>query len=154
MIARPISTTISVLWYNVYATNPANLRYGGNVYTNTSRSYSSGGLDDDPSLNAGVQRFAAVPTARAGLSAEETSGILQTPLVVLHTTGDEIVPIWHVDSYQTKVAAAGGRGLIVTRIQRYGHCNVTGNEILQAFSTLLQQSAQWRWQVALPIVQQ
>jgi hypothetical protein len=119
-----VSTTLDVLWYNVFATNVARDRYGGNAYDNTARVYA--GSVDDGSLNAGVQRFAADTQALAALGAEETSGRIRIPLVVVHTTGDPTVP------------------------ERYGHCAFESSEVLEAF-LILRQRAEERLRVYVPL---
>jgi len=132
-----ISNTIhTVLWYNVFATNDAIAKLGGQPFDNESRAYTGSANDD--ALNAGVQRFIAdLPALREVQAHYQTSGQLRVPLVTLHTTLDEIVPYWHEPLYRDKVVA---RGRAVrhdnTSVARYGHCNFTTAEVTQALALL------------------
>jgi pimeloyl-ACP methyl ester carboxylesterase len=144
-----VSTTLGVLWYNVFATNVARERYGGNAYDNTARVYA--GSVDDGSLNAGVQRFAADTQALAALGAEETSGRIRIPLVVVHTTGDPTVPFRQAERYLEKAEQAGlARNITLLRVERYGHCAFESSEVLEAF-LILRQRAEERLRVYVPL---
>jgi pimeloyl-ACP methyl ester carboxylesterase len=90
--SRTISTTQNLLWYNIVATNDARAQLGGNPYGNAGRVYA--GSSDDTQLNAGVQRFGADPAALAALARYQTIGRVINPLIVLHTTGDDVIPFW------------------------------------------------------------
>jgi pimeloyl-ACP methyl ester carboxylesterase len=129
-------TVVGVLWYNVFATNDAQQRLGGQPYENAGRMYS--GSDDDAALNAGVARHTADAVARSNVGPLETSGHLSVPLVTLHTTGDPIVPFLHEALYADKAAAAGASGLLEQRtVTRYGHCAFQQDELLGAFGDLV-----------------
>jgi pimeloyl-ACP methyl ester carboxylesterase len=137
-IASVGETVIGILWYNVFATEDAQLRLGGQPFDNTAREYT--GSADDAALNAGVARFTADPAARAALARFDASGELGVPLVTLHTTGDPIVPFLHESLYASKVSNAGASGrLIQQSAARYGHCEFTIAEVQSAFLTLIQQ---------------
>jgi len=127
------ATIKDLLWYNVFSTNDATAKLGGQPFSNATRLYQ--GSADDPVLNAGVARYSAADAALAALAAYETSGYLQRPLVTLHTTGDPIVPVWQATGYAAKVAAAGRtpfhEGFIV---EAYGHCRFTTIAVLSAFN--------------------
>lgn len=130
------TTTVNVLWYNVFGTNDATAKLGGNPYDNTSRLYR--GSTNDRKLNRNVQRFTADQTALDSLKAYETTGVLTIPLVTLHTTGDEVIPFWHEALYLEKVRAKGtGSFLTQSPVVRYGHCNFTTQEIVAAFLRLV-----------------
>lgn len=131
------STVAGVLWYNVFATNEAAARLGGQSFDNESRVYQGSTRDD--ALNAGVARFSADPVARAELVERyETTGRLERPLVTIHTTGDQIVPYWHASRYAEKVAAQGqGHLYDHFRVERYGHCTVEPVELQGAFDRLV-----------------
>jgi pimeloyl-ACP methyl ester carboxylesterase len=145
-----VSTTVGVLSYNVFATNVGRARYGGNPYDNAARAYA--GSSNDAALNQGVGRYSADQAARLALALDETSGRPTVPLVVLQTSRDEIVPAWHALLYQQKAQQNGARGVSVTIVERYGHCNVTSGEVLTAFLALTRAADTWRWRVALPVV--
>lgn len=129
-------TTIEdLLWYNVFATNDANVKLGGQPFDNSARIYS--GSLDDTLLNQHVARYSADATAVAALSTYETTGSLIRPLVTLHTTGDPVVPYWQATVYAEKVAKAGRSAFHeAIPFEGYGHCQFTSGAILSAFARL------------------
>lgn len=128
------TTATDVLWYNVFGTNDATSKLGGNPYDNTTRVYR--GSVDDRKLNKNVQRFAADQAALTALAAYETTGVLTMPMVTLHTIGDDVIPFWHEVLYHEK-ARASRASLTQIPVDRYGHCNFTTPEILGAFFLLV-----------------
>jgi pimeloyl-ACP methyl ester carboxylesterase len=131
-------TTVGLLWYNVFGTDDARQRLGGQPYDNSDRVYA--GSSDDAALNAGVDRFHADAAAQAGLARFATTGALSVPLVNLHTTGDPIVPIRQSELYQNKVTQAGSASeLTYIPVDRFGHCTFEQSELLSAFSRLEEQ---------------
>lgn len=131
-------TFINVLWYNVFGTNDAVGKLGGNPFDNLTRWYTGSGNDD--LLNLLVQRHAADPAALVSLQAYETSGVPGVPLVTLHTTGDEIIPFGHQVIYGFKTEATGNRHRFVPiPIARYGHCQFTTVEVLTGLAVLVSQ---------------
>ncbi|HEX5689851.1 MAG TPA: alpha/beta hydrolase [Roseiflexaceae bacterium] len=146
-----ISTTLDILWYNVFATNDAVAKLGGNPYGNAGRVYA--GSADDARLNAQVQRFNANSTALNALAAYETGGQLRLPLVTLHTIGDDVIPFWHEQLYRDKVPEVWRFNLTQLPSPSYGHCNFTTQEAQVALLTLVQQvNTPERARVYLPIV--
>lgn len=145
-----LSTTLDLLWYNVFATNGANTQFGGSPYDNQGRVYT--GTLDDTGLNAGVARYSAVPAARAAVGVNDTLGRPTVPLVVLHTTADPIVPYRQAVLYGEKIEQNSARGYTLLTVERYGHCNLTSDEILGAFGTMIRQASEWRWMAYLPEV--
>jgi len=131
-----ITTLYSVLWYNVFATNDAVAKLGGQPFDNHSRVYV--GSLDDVHLNAGVQHFTATTAALNEIQAHyQTTGQLRVPLVTLHTIPDQTVPYAHETLYQAKVAAQGRTHRYVhIPVSRYGHCNFTSTEVVQALGLL------------------
>jgi hypothetical protein len=126
---------VGVLWYNIFGTNDAVAKLGGNPYGNIGRVYA--GSSDDALLNARVARVAADTTALGHLSRYETSGQLARPVVTLHTLGDEIVPFWHELFYYWKVTTAGSGTLLITLpVAAYGHCIFTAEQLLGSFVLL------------------
>lgn len=125
------TTTVNLLWYNVFATNDAAFRLGGNPFDNRFRWYH--GSSNDLRLNLSVQRFAASPAARLALRQYETTGDLSIPLVTLHTTRDEVVPFWQELLYLPKVDLSQRGRFIPIPAARYGHCNFTTGEVVTAF---------------------
>lgn len=129
--ATIVTTAIDALWYNVFGTNDAAAKLGGNPYGNRQTFYF--GSRNDLRLNLLVRRISAAPTALAAMQAYETSGDLAIPLVTLHTTLDEVVPFRHELFYLPKVDLRA-RGLFLPLpVARYGHCNFTTTELLGSF---------------------
>lgn len=128
-----------VLWYNIYATNDAKAKLGGQPFANPLSKRTYAGSLDDVQLNANVQRFVADETALAEISANyETSGRLSRPLVTMHTTGDPVVPYRHAELYASKVISTGSTALYHhIKVEAYGHCQFTSLDILSAFNRLV-----------------
>lgn len=125
------------LWYNVYATNDATAQLGGQPFDNSTHYYT--GSMYDALLNFVAQRFTADPAAVAEMaSAYTTSGVLEIPLVNMHTTGDQQIPFFHQALYRWKVMAQQSTANhIRIPIDRYGHCNFTVTEILIGFGLMV-----------------
>lgn len=133
------STFVGVLWYQVFGSEDVTMRLGGNPYGNMFRNYA--GSTNDAALNASVERFRAQPLAVANVAPYQTSGRLVRPLVVLHTTGDEIIPYEHVPLYAVKAVREGSSTqLHVIPVARYGHCAFEFDEVLKAFALLLRET--------------
>ncbi len=130
-------TVTGLLWYHVFATENATDQLGGQPFDNSRRVYR--GSRNDRRLNRKVFRASADPAALAEIDADyQTSGHLEVPLVTMHTTLDEIIPDDHEDLYSRKIRAAGSSRLHVNiYIDRYGHCNFTGPELVTGFLILL-----------------
>jgi pimeloyl-ACP methyl ester carboxylesterase len=130
--ANTMTTFQDVLWYNVFTTNDAVQKLGGNPYDNRNRWYF--GSQDDFALNSKVERLTASTTALANMQAYQTTGKLLRPLVTLHTTGDQIIPYWHEWEYGLKALFAGSSSkLISIPVSRYGHCNFQASDVLFGF---------------------
>lgn len=134
-------TVLGIMEYNVLATMEAISELGGNPFTNRKKIYVA--IPWDPTLNRKVVRVDASPTALAEVAANyQTSGALQRPLVLLHTTGDPIVPYWHTMLYQKKVYNQGALSKLVTLpILRYGHCQFKPEEAVFAFEVMVIKAA-------------
>ncbi len=130
-------TVLGVLWYNVFATNDLLARVGGNPYDNTEKVYH--GSADDVYLNKNVQRISADPAAVQKLrEMYDTTGELNVPVITMHTVGDPIVPAWHERLYRKKVFSQLPRIYYDNLfVMRYGHCNFTKDEVLNAFEKLV-----------------
>ncbi len=132
-----VTTTLNVLWYNVFGTNDALAKVGDyNPYGNRFRWY--WGSDNDRKLNDKVARFWADPRALAEITRYETSGRVEIPLVTLHTRGDEIIPYWHEQLYRAKARHEGSKVTTIP-VARYGHCNFSLGSVLVGFAVLVGQ---------------
>jgi pimeloyl-ACP methyl ester carboxylesterase len=145
---RIVSTTQNLLWYNIFSTNDARAQLGGNLYGNAGRVYA--GSSDDIRLNASVQRFGADPAALAALANYQTTGRVTNPLIVLHTTGDEVVPFGQATLYMQKVGSR--RNVTLVPVSAYGHCAFSSFDLLNAFNLLVQQATSVRPRVVLSVV--
>ena len=130
-------TTLTVLRYNILGFDDAVAKLGGQPFDNRLRFYF--GSSSDLRLNLLVRRFAANPSALQSLRSYNTSGALSIPLVTLHTTSDEAVPFRHELLYLAKVRPTGRGRFIPLPVFRYGHCNLTSQEILTGLGVLLAQ---------------
>ncbi len=134
-------TLRDLLWYNVFATNDATVKLGGQPFDNQTRRYGQGLVNpplDLTQLNQQVARFSADQTALTALTAYETSGRLTKPLITLHTTGDPVVPYWQATLYRGKTIAADIISLHeVITVPAYGHCRFSTFDILNAFSRMV-----------------
>jgi pimeloyl-ACP methyl ester carboxylesterase len=128
---------LGTLWYNVYSTNDAYVKMGGNPYDNADHTYV--GSADDTLLNQVVLRYQADRNALASVEAHyQTTGRLKTPLVTLHNTMDPVVPYEHALLYGAKVTDAGASGLYThIPVESYAHCNFNTVEIMGALNALL-----------------
>jgi len=125
-----------LLWYNVYSTNDGKVQLGGNPYDNQARQYS--GSRDDPALNQRIFRSSADSTATTAIATRyQTSGRLAVPLTTMHTTLDPVIPYWHADLYNQKVATAGSAMFYKhQKVTGYGHCTFQALDLLFAFNAL------------------
>jgi pimeloyl-ACP methyl ester carboxylesterase len=130
-----LQTIEHLLWYNVFATNDGVAKLGGQPYDNQDRKY-AGSLRDDK-LNRKVQRFSGDQNAWDEIRANyETTGVISVPLVTMHTTGDEVVPFWHMELYNDKIKNNSNAPYLSLGIDRYGHCNFSETEVLTGFALL------------------
>ena len=129
------NTLTQILWYGIFGTNDAVDKLGGMPFDNSDYIYA--GSEDDTMLNDQIERFRKSANIREKIDAITASGILQVPLVTMHTTADQVVPNLHALEYGEKVLAnQSERHHTHFEIDRYGHCNFTFEEILAGFSVL------------------
>jgi hypothetical protein len=126
---------VQLLWYNVFGTNDAKLKLGGNPYGNRLRWYS--GSTNDVSLNLRVKRIDPDVPALMKLQRYTPTGDLRSPLVSMHTTGDPIVPYAHELVLAAKARPTGRGRLVTLPVFRQGHCAFTTSEILAGFALML-----------------
>lgn len=126
---------VGLLWYNVFGTNDARTKLGGNAYGNRLRWYSDS--SNDMSLNLRVKRVDADVASLLKLRSLTPTGDLRIPLVTLHTTGDELVPYAHELLYATRARPSGRGRLVPVPVMRYGHCQLATSEVLAGFALML-----------------
>lgn len=111
------------------------------VVSNRDRVYRLGPLSSVSSadFNRGVIRLDPNPANLQNFTAgNELSGLLQMPLVTLHTTGDWQVPIDQEQILRRTVNAAGRGDLLVQRtIRDPKHCGFTNVELAQGLNDLM-----------------
>jgi hypothetical protein len=74
------------------------------------------------------------------------TGHLAVPLLDIHTTSDQLVPVEQESAYAEKVAAAGDSALLrQAYVSRQGHCNFTTAEIVAAVDTVNQRAVTGTW---------
>jgi pimeloyl-ACP methyl ester carboxylesterase len=97
------------------------------------------GSSDDAALNAGIDRFTADPNAASYLGATDPDGRLIRPILEIHNRVDPIVPLdLHREAYGALLAQRGNSDFVWFReVDRYGHCEVTPEELFQAFGDLI-----------------
>jgi len=144
------ATVLSILDYNIKATNQAKVELKGSPYDNRTRLYF--GSSNDFLLNWWIhtnEQFKADSAALISMQTKfQTSGRISAPLVALHTTGDPIVPYWHELLYLLKVWQAGkGSSFFTIPVARYGHCNFTAAEAMFAYVVMV-----WKATGTLPIL--
>jgi pimeloyl-ACP methyl ester carboxylesterase len=127
-----------VLRYSMVNLADAAATLGGFPFDNRTRWYS--GSDNDVLLNVVVPRVGADARAVVAMrTAYRTTGILQRPLITLHTLRDQQVPYVHEDLYNLKTLRSGSFLIRHANVQvdRYGHCNFTKDEALLGFAAML-----------------
>jgi pimeloyl-ACP methyl ester carboxylesterase len=127
-----------VLRYSVVNLKDAAATLGGFPFDNSKRFYT--GSSNDLLMNLLVPRATASPVALNAMNTSyRTTGVLQRPLVTLHTLRDQQVPFVHEQLYALKTLASGS---LLTReypiaIDRFEHCNFTPDEVLASFAIML-----------------
>jgi hypothetical protein len=72
----------------------------------------------------------------------ETSSVLASPLVTVHTTADPVVPFWREWWYRVKVEPSRSAGLHTgLPVFRFGHCEFNATELLLSFGLVLLQAS-------------
>ena len=134
-------TVIATLWYNFFTIDDAKEKIQGVLFDNSRKLYfGTGNFLEDLRLNKDIKRL--VVKSNDGtypLNLYETTGILNTPMVMEHTIKDPIqLFLLHQPVYRLKVLAAGkSSNFAAIPINRYGHCNFTEVEILLGLSRLI-----------------
>ena len=127
-----------VLRYSVVNLADAAVTLGGFPFDNATRVYT--GSFNDVVLNLIVPRATASPAAIAEMKTSySTTGVLQRPLITLHTRLDQQVPYVHELLYALKTLASGScsPGICRSPVDRFEHCNFTPEEVLVSFAIML-----------------
>ncbi|MCO6003670.1 hypothetical protein NE236_01640 [Actinoallomurus purpureus] len=111
--------------------------------------YREAGLDlraDLTTLTRGAHLYAD-PRARRTLTATSTAGQrLAVPLLDLHTTSDQLVPVQQETAFAARVRAAGDGALLrQAYVARQGHCAFTTAETVAAVHAIDHRVTTRRW---------
>ena len=108
---------------------------GGNPYDNTNTFYT--GYPDDYSLNKKVERLAAT-VSNQRLTIDDRTGILDKPLLMMHTTYDPIIiPSYGLDNYDVLVhEKKKEQNLKMFFTNGQGHCVFSNEQVATAFDAL------------------
>ncbi|MGH3739701.1 MAG: alpha/beta hydrolase family protein, partial [Micromonosporaceae bacterium] len=112
-------------------------RLGGrNPFSNSDVRYT--GSHDDKALNAGVERFAADPSAVRDLSYDsDLTGAVSIPVLTLHAIEDPTVFVEHESAYRATRAGAGtGDGLVQLFTRENEHSVLSQSEYASAITAL------------------
>lgn len=109
---------------------------GKNPFSNTGVVYQ--GSHDDKALNAGVERFAADPSARAQLAYDsDLTGKIDIPVLSLHAIGDPTAFVEHESAYRDTVLKAGRwYNLVQTFTTEATHSALSNSEYAAAMQSL------------------
>lgn len=139
---RPIptleNTARQVLGYAVMDLQEASATLGGSPFDNIGRQYR--GVPDKAARGRDVTRVAADATALAEIRTNyDTSGRPGVPLITAHTSLDPLVPYRQAQLYlgKTRKSKSYLKKHINIRVNRYGHCNLTRDEVLLSFAALI-----------------
>ncbi|NUR32233.1 MAG: alpha/beta hydrolase [Catenulispora sp.] len=111
--------------------------------------YRMAGLDLGADLRAlyAAPGYRPDPAAAAWMARTSTAGQrLAVPLLDLHTTADQLVPVEQENAFAARVRDAGdGRLLRQAYVGRQGHCAFTANEVLAGVQAVAQRIETGHW---------
>jgi pimeloyl-ACP methyl ester carboxylesterase len=113
-------------------------KLGSSVFDNHNYIYAGG--PDDNALNDVVKRYTASEAALNYLKTWYTpTGVVEKPMLAVHTTYDPIIPADSVRLYADQVQRAGSsRNFVQQYVKADGHCHISGPETSAALSELIQ----------------
>jgi pimeloyl-ACP methyl ester carboxylesterase len=114
--------------------------HGHSLFDNRATVY-TGALPPEElaALNAGVARYeGSEPGERYMNKYYDPNGELAIPMLAIYTTRDPNVPMYNHEGYRDIVAGAGRSHFLFERaIDRFGHCNFSLGEMVQAWHDLV-----------------
>ncbi|HET9172961.1 MAG TPA: alpha/beta hydrolase [Actinospica sp.] len=129
--------------------NYAALLRGSVHFQQVAALYQAAGLNLSADLAALDRNESYAPEGGSLASMEQSStntGRLAVPLLDIHTTSDQLVPVEQESAYAEKVAEAGDSALLrQAYVSRQGHCDFTAAEIVAALDTVNQRAATGTW---------
>ena len=118
-------------------------------YAEVQALYKRAGLSLDADLDTleDAPRVTADPKAVEYLSKNITfNGDIDIPVLTLHTTGDELVPVENEQPYGVVARRSGDRSLLRQKfVHRGGHCNFTVAEDITALQMLIIRLDSGKW---------
>jgi pimeloyl-ACP methyl ester carboxylesterase len=121
--------------------------------------YQAAGLDLRADLSALTKGATITADPAAVRRAQQTSSAgqgLDVPLLDIHTTGDNLVPVEQENRFAARVRASGDGALLRQAfVERQGHCTFTTAETVAALHSLEHRVSTGRWDnVATPVALQ
>jgi len=111
--------------------------------------YKAAGLNLGADLDAltANAHYTPEPGSLASTAASSTNtGRLAVPLLDIHTTADQLVPVEQESAYAQKVRAAGRSALLrQAYVAAPGHCNFTNAEVVAALDTIDRRATTGHW---------
>jgi hypothetical protein len=134
-----ITTALRLLSYNIFGLEDLIATARGLPVDNRHTKYT--GSLDDPVLNAGLERIKGDGRARAYAHRfYRPTGNLHRPLVTLLNSLDPVVPFADEEIYEDLVTQKQNSAfLTVMKVDGYGHCDFTAQEVFAAFTVMVQQ---------------
>ncbi len=126
-----------VLVFLAYIERDLEQKIGAPTINNANLLYFGG--PDDNALNAGVERYTASNAALDYLKTWYTpTGVLDRPLLALHTSYDPVIPPDTVSQYADLAQRMGSSHFFVQQfVKADGHCNISREQTLTAMDELL-----------------
>lgn len=127
-----------VIWFFQEIYRDISQQTGGNPFDNTNTLY--GGFSDDALVNRKAIRLTVQPNTRSFLGPYATfSGKISDPVLLVHTTYDQLIPPEVGTGYDAIVRQAGNDRLFVMKFtDGQGHCRFTPEQTEAVFDQLRQ----------------
>ena len=111
---------------------------GASILNNANFIYAGG--PDDNALNDGVKRYTAPDASLGYLRTWYTpTGVLEKPMLAVHTTYDPLIFPETVSLYADQVQRSGfSRNFVQQYVKEDGHCHISGPETAVALQELIQ----------------
>jgi len=134
---KPADLAVTLASYAINGVDVAQ-KAGGNPFDNTNTVY--GGFGTNVEVNAKAVRLTGNPTARRYLEKDGAyTGNTSKPMLVLHTTYDQLIPSNYATGYEDLARQVGKEQLFVVKYTNgQGHCVFTPKETATAFGQLRQ----------------
>jgi hypothetical protein len=123
---------------------------GGSAYAKqVATLYRAAGLNLVSDLTAldRNEHYTPDPGSLASMERSSTNtGRIEVPMLDIHTTADQLVPVQQESAFAQKVAEAGDSSLLrQAYVSRQSHCDFTTAEIVAALDTVNERAATGSW---------